>query len=178
MAEELGNMDRLILKGISLGYKSSRQLSKKINIDENTLNGKILELNTKGYIANKGNKVPLFDKIISILGRDEFVSCGQLTGKGCNALGEEGLGDIIAGFKPEKGVFKHAHDRPKSFISKLIDGAWFGSGFFAFIGIMIVALVLVMAIAIFIIIKNPSYMGTLLDIVFSIIGRGKGILGF
>ena len=180
MSEELGNMDRLILKGISLGYNSPRQLSKKVNIDEDSLRSKILELTTSGYIAKNGEKVPLIDKIISILSREEYVNCGQLTGKGCNALSEGAFEDIITGFGSEKGIFNRAHNRPRSFISKLIDGAWFGTGFIGLIGILLVALVVIMGIAIFLIMRNPSLLGTILDIVFSILGGlrgGGGVLG-
>ena len=178
MAEELGEMDRLILKGISLGYKSPRKLSERINIDVVTLRSKITDLSTKGYVDNKDVRVAVIDKFISILEREEYVGCGKLTGKGYNAVNEEGFEDIISGFKHEKGIFKHAQKRqPPSFISKLIDGAFYGLGFIGFVVLLIIALIIGVVVVGLIIFLQPSFIGDIFDILFSFVGAGRGMAG-
>jgi|GEM_PF-4455449 len=170
MAEKLENIDRLILKGVSLGYKTPRRISEKVNVDVETLRGRIIDLGIQGYLSDtQPGKAPIIDRIIALLSLENYVACGKLTGKGCDALDDDLCTDVISGFKSDKGVFKRVQNRPRSFMAKLVDGALHLVGIIAFIVIILVVLVVIAGIAIFVLWRNPVILSYILDGLFSLL---------
>lgn len=170
MSEELDNIDRLILKGVSIGYKTPRKLSERINIDVETLRSRVFDLGVNGYLSDtQPGRVPIIDRIISLLSLEDYVACGKLTGKGCEALDDDLCTDVISGFKSEKGIFKRVQNRPRSFISKLVDGALHFVGIVVFIVIILVVLVVIAGIAIYVLWRNPAILSYILEGIFSLL---------
>jgi hypothetical protein len=96
------------------------------------------------------------DRIIASYSREEDMSCGRLTNKGGNALGEESIDYILANIKHEKGIIKHTRG---TYPSKLLDGFWYGLGcigvmggalLVAIIAIVVIVILLVIALLIFV----------------------------
>jgi DNA-binding Lrp family transcriptional regulator len=139
---ELSVLDCLILKGIAMGYRSPRKLSERINIDEGTIKDRIKILSREGYVCNLEKNILLFDKLISTLNREEDMGCGQLTDSGCNALDEESVDYVLGNIGRGKGPIKYIQNRPRSLISKFIDGAWYGIGFLIFVLIILVVVLI------------------------------------
>ena len=117
----------------------------------------------------KPGKVPVIDRIIALLSLENYVACGRLTGKGCDALDEDLCADVISGFKSDKGVFKRVQNRPRSFMSKLVDGALHFVGIVVFIVVILVVLVVVAGIAIYVLWRNPTILSYILEGIFSLL---------
>ena len=65
-SEKLPKYDRIILNGIALGYQTPRKLSRHLNMDINTIQAKIDELNTKSLVKNSSDPVIEFFEFLRL----------------------------------------------------------------------------------------------------------------